>query len=111
MTEKINANTVVKIAKGVAITTQPDKKVLDILYAFDEGKIPSAADINVLTGFIHEKQNSWLKPKNANDMINDIMMKISGKPRGADTKYRHYGNKPMTKDELVAIHTWVMSQK
>jgi hypothetical protein len=101
---KVDVESIVKIAKGVSLKAPPPRNILDIIYSYDEGKTPNVAEVNNLLSFIKEKQSSWQKPRTTNELISEILLKIGSGPRKDSWK-------PMTKDELITIHAWVMSQK
>jgi hypothetical protein len=107
-TATLDEATLVGIAKQVALKAFPTEEITSIVYNYDESKVLSTADQNKLLKFVYESSQKWQKPKSTHDMIADIMNKIGSGSR-KDSKTRYGSNKPMTKDELVAIHAWVMN--
>lgn len=104
MTSKsFDVDKIIAIAKNVAISSPASDEVLNILYANDEGTKPTVADINTLLNFVHEKQKTLLKPKSVSDLVLEIMNKIGVK--------RKRNSSPITKDELIELHAWVMSRR
>lgn len=108
-TQEFDEATLIGIAKQVALKTTPSEEITKIIYGFDEDKKLSVANHNELLKFVYEASQKWQKPKSVNDMIIEILRKIGYGERSGGNRYGLVNTKPVTKEELVSIHAWIMN--